>query len=329
MQNNASFTMLEYPCMATRLKEEMREGFREFRSGPRAYVRSAFAREGRGSRRGVLLRLGLAFGLLFYAVAFSLMLILSNTNGSGERATGNPGIIVFWPPLHTPRVDLPPDDAEAGGGGGGGRRTETPASAGEVPAPLLNPMVGPRPEDQIRPPALPIIEAVLMDPRIPTIRDDAIPTGVPDGVAGPPSAGPGLNGGIGAGLNGGIGIGDGPGVGPGIGGNTGEKTFQIGGPRKAAFRQPEVDIKPILLNEPRPLYTEDARKNKIQGVVKVRIFVNETGGVSEVVVTRGLPDGLSEQAIRAAYQMRFKPAMKSGQRVSYWITNVEIEFNLR
>ena len=43
----------------------------------------------------------------------------------------------------------------------------------------------------------------------------------------------------------------------------------------------------------------------------------------------GLPDGLNEQAVRAAYQMRFAPAMKNGRPVSYWLSNVEIEFNLR
>ena len=49
----------------------------------------------------------------------------------------------------------------------------------------------------------------------------------------------------------------------------------------------------------------------------------------QVVVTRGLPDGLSEQAVRAAYQMRFRPALRDGRQVSYWLSSVEIEFNLR
>ncbi|HSB08719.1 MAG TPA: energy transducer TonB [Blastocatellia bacterium] len=330
MQTNTSFTMIEHPCMVTRLKEELREALREFRDGPRAYITSAFARETKGVRRVMLLRLGLAFGLLFYAAAFSLMLILSYTSRSGEQAAGNPDILVSWAPLYIPRLDMPPDGKDSGGGGGGGRETHTPASAGELAAASPAPMVGPTPEDPIHPPVLPIIEAIKLDPRIPIIRDESIPTGLPDGVPGPPSAGPGSNGGIGTGLNGGIGPGNGPGFGPGSGGNTGGRTFQIGGPRSStALQQPAVDTRPVLLNEPRPFYTEDARKNKIQGVVKVRILVNETGGVSEVVVTRGLPDGLSEQAIRAAYQMRFKPAMKNSHSISYWISNVEIEFNLR
>jgi outer membrane biosynthesis protein TonB len=45
-------------------------------------------------------------------------------------------------------------------------------------------------------------------------------------------------------------------------------------------------------------------------------------------MVRGLPDGLEEEAIRAAYQLRFRPAMKGGQPVAFW-TPVDIEFNLR
>jgi protein TonB len=119
-------------------------------------------------------------------------------------------------------------------------------------------------------------------------------------------------------------------VGPGSGGNTGgnERNLAVGRPNPAVH-QTAVDERPVLLNQPRPLFTEEARRNKVQGVVRVRILVDTNGAVKEVVLMRGLPDGLNEQAIRAAYQMRFRPAMKNGQPVSYWLSNVEVEFNLR
>jgi TonB family protein len=63
--------------------------------------------------------------------------------------------------------------------------------------------------------------------------------------------------------------------------------------------------------------------------VRIKILVDAGGAVKEVVIVQGLPDGLNEQAIRAAYQMRFRPAMKNGQAVSHWMNNVEVEFNLR
>jgi len=169
----------------------------------------------------------------------------------------------------------------------------------------------------------------MVDPRLAVKRDDSTLTGQPDGASVPPSAGPGFDGGVGTGAHGGIGSGEGPGVGPGADGNTGGKGFKIGVKPKSGHQQPAVDSLPVLLNRPRPLFTEEARRNKIQGIVRVKVLVEATGAVKEVVVTRGLPDGLSEQAIRAAYEMRFRPAMKDGRPVSYWLNNVEVEFNLR
>jgi TonB family protein len=82
------------------------------------------------------------------------------------------------------------------------------------------------------------------------------------------------------------------------------------------------------LNEPRPNYTEEARTNKAQGVVRARILIGSDGLVKQVRILKGLPYGLDEEAIRAAMQMRFRPAMKSGAAVAFWMT-LDVEFNLR
>ena len=60
----------------------------------------------------------------------------------------------------------------------------------------------------------------------------------------------------------------------------------------------------------------------------VLIVYADYGVVRQVVVLRGLPQGLNEEAIRAASQMRFTPAMKNGRSVSVWVP-VDIEFNIR
>jgi TonB family protein len=90
----------------------------------------------------------------------------------------------------------------------------------------------------------------------------------------------------------------------------------------------KVDQRPVPLNSPQPRYTEAARKHGIQGVVIVRVLVGIDGLVKQVKVTRGLPDGLTDQAIRAASALRFRPAMRDGQPVLFW-QSVQIEFNLR
>jgi TonB family protein len=91
---------------------------------------------------------------------------------------------------------------------------------------------------------------------------------------------------------------------------------------------PGVSVRPIPLNRPRPNYTEDARRKKIAGVVRVRALIGTDGQVKMVRITSGLPAGLSEQAAHAVFQMQFQPAMKEGHPVEFW-TPIEIEFNLK
>jgi TonB family protein len=62
--------------------------------------------------------------------------------------------------------------------------------------------------------------------------------------------------------------------------------------------------------------------------VTASVLVGADGSVKSVKIRRGLSYGLDEQAIQAAYQIRFRPAMKNGQPVSYWQA-VTIDFNLR
>jgi len=89
-----------------------------------------------------------------------------------------------------------------------------------------------------------------------------------------------------------------------------------------------VDEKPMRLRGPTPRYTEAARANKIQGSVTLRVLVGADGDVKQVRVVRGLPDGLTEQAIEAARQAKFKPAVKDGKPIPYWVL-IQMEFNLR
>jgi protein TonB len=331
MQNNASFvTMLEQPSMLKCLFTELREAQREFRDDPRAYMTSAIkGNVSGGARRASLFRLGLAIAILFYAIAFAATLFIWSMNNSTQKVAARPLIYVLTPLRYPPQAKMPDAEGESGGGGGGGRGTDTPPSGGDLPTFAPTNIVAPRPEDQVTPPALPVIETVKVDPRIQVERDNLIPTGLPDGANIPPSAGPGSGGGIGTGSGGGIGPSNGLGVGPGRDEGIGGGNPGSAGNQKGNARQEPVDERPVLLNQPRPLFTEEARKNKVQGVVRVRILVDTNGAVREVVLMRGLPDGLNEQAIRAAYQMRFRPAIKNGHPVSYWLGNVEIEFNLR
>lgn len=333
MQEKALFadTFLNQPSIASRLIKEFLEASREVRENPKSYIVSAFKGDGLGGhRRKMLLRFGLAIGIVVYACFFGAILVIwsIHAKAKNEAQTELEVHMVNPDDFKAQQIEMPKAEKKAGGGGGGGRNTPTPASKGQLPKfSLIAPIIAPRPEPTPRPPALPVTETVMVDPRLEPPRKDDIPTGLPNGVLGPPSAGPGSGGGMGNGDGGGMGPGSGRGVGPGSGYNMGGGSPTLGGGSGAPATS--VDQRPILLNRPEPRFTEDARKNKIQGIVYVRILVGADGAVKQVRVVRGLPDGLDEQAIQAAYQMRFKPAMKSGQPVAFWLQNVQIEFNLR
>jgi TonB family protein len=151
---------------------------------------------------------------------------------------------------------------------------------------------------------------------------------MPNGAIGAPSDGPGSDHGIGTGREGGIGDGPGKGLGPGEDWNTGDPGKPGLGGIPSANERTRVDSPPVPLNRPRPNYTEAARKNRVQGLIRARVLVGADGSVQRVIVTRGLADGLDEEAIAAAYQMQFKAATKNGRSIACWVT-VEIEFNLR
>lgn len=114
---------------------------------------------------------------------------------------------------------------------------------------------------------------------------------------------------------------------PGVGAGRGDGP-RFGETNAVNTGTPAVDTKPVRLSSPPPRYTEAARANGTQGTVILRVLVTEDGNVSNIRVVRGLPDGLTEQAIDAARRTKFKPAIKDGKAVAYWVA-VEMNFNLR
>ncbi len=322
---------IRQPSLIGRLLGEFAEAFREFTDNPKQYISSAFKGDGiGGQRRKALLKFGMAMGIVVYAIFFTTILVIwwyqhHKTAKSDEPETLLTRLVNADDFKQQP-IEMKKAKEKAGGGGGGGRNTPTPPSKGQVPQfSLTPPVIAPRPEPQLKPPSLPVMETVQVDPRLQPKRDDLAPTGLPTGVPGPPSAGPGSGGGMGSGSGGGMGSGDGTGVGPGRGYNMGGGDPRLGGGSGVAT---SVDTYPSPLNKPHPNYTEEARKNKIQGTVFARVLVGADGQVKKVSIVRGLPDGLDEMAIRAVYQMRFKPATKNGQPVAYFV-KFEVDFTLR
>jgi TonB family protein len=67
--------------------------------------------------------------------------------------------------------------------------------------------------------------------------------------------------------------------------------------------------------KPNPVYTDEARKMKLEGEVLLEVSFGANGSLHVNRVVRGLGHGLDEAAIAAANKMKFKPALRSGQPV--------------
>jgi TonB family protein len=91
---------------------------------------------------------------------------------------------------------------------------------------------------------------------------------------------------------------------------------------------PVVNTLPVdITYKPRPLYTDEARQLKIEGEVLLEVVFTANGQIRIVKVVRGLGHGLDESAVRAAENIKFKPALKDGHPTDSQAV-LHIEFQL-
>jgi periplasmic protein TonB len=74
---------------------------------------------------------------------------------------------------------------------------------------------------------------------------------------------------------------------------------------------------PTCVYCPRPEYSEEARKAKLQGTITVQAVVTLDGRAENISVVQGLGSGLDEKAIEVVKNWHFNPAHNSkGQPVA-------------
>ena len=234
---------------------------------------------------------------------------------------------------------------KGGGGGGGGLREKKPAPLARRKAPVALPKRVASPVPPARPKAAP--PQPTPEPPKPEVRVEPTPVetptppppppppavqapvksipadpvespGLPEAPPREPSRGSGDRGGVASGSGQGIGEGTGGGLGAGTGGGTGGGVYQPGA---------GIDP-PTLVSEVRPIYTDEARRQRIQGDVILEIVVRSDGSVGSIRVRRSLGGGLDQRAIDAVRQWRFKPARRHGTPVDVAV-EVAVEFKLR
>jgi TonB family protein len=92
----------------------------------------------------------------------------------------------------------------------------------------------------------------------------------------------------------------------------GERVAQGGNDVPKATSKPEIEPVEITF-KPRPEYTAEAIRKRIEGEVLLDVIFGATGSLRVNRVVKGLGYGLDDAALAAAQRIRFKPARKDGQ----------------
>jgi TonB family protein len=91
----------------------------------------------------------------------------------------------------------------------------------------------------------------------------------------------------------------------------------IEAPKKKADEGPAVEPV-VILAKPKPVYSAEALKMNIEGEVLLDVIFPASGGEVHVNrVVKGLGHGLDEAAVRAAEQIKYKPALSNGHPVDF------------
>lgn len=68
-------------------------------------------------------------------------------------------------------------------------------------------------------------------------------------------------------------------------------------------------------SKPRPSYTDAARRERVEGTVKLSVEFLSTGVIGDISVVSGLPAGLTDEAVKAARSIKFSPVQIDGRSV--------------
>ncbi|MFL6255411.1 MAG: tetratricopeptide repeat protein [Pyrinomonadaceae bacterium] len=98
-------------------------------------------------------------------------------------------------------------------------------------------------------------------------------------------------------------------------------------PLRKIYAATEGITRAVITFKPEPGFTDEARNANIQGLVRLRAVLADDGMVKHILVLRRLSYGLTEKAVKAARQIKFKPATLGGRPVSQFVV-LEYNFNI-
>ncbi|HME00301.1 MAG TPA: TonB family protein [Terriglobia bacterium] len=107
-----------------------------------------------------------------------------------------------------------------------------------------------------------------------------------------------------------------------------ETARQVDNEKDRIYQAGEDITPPKGIYTPAAPYTEQARRQRIEGTVALDIIVEPSGNVSDLKVAESLDPGLDASAVKTVRNWRFEPATRDG-RAARVAVHVEISFKLR
>jgi TonB family protein len=105
------------------------------------------------------------------------------------------------------------------------------------------------------------------------------------------------------------------------------QTVVVNGVSEPVYKVRDGVTPPRAIYSQDPEFSEEARRQKVQGTVVLDIIVTSAGKATQIRVTQGRGYGLDEKAVEAVSKWKFEPATKDGKPVSVEIA-VEVDFRL-
>jgi protein TonB len=247
-----------------------------------------------------------AGSLIVHAVVIGIVVWLGGRVAkNGPNLSGllpDPGHLVFPGMLPAVRQDKP-----ASGNGAGGARNELPPTVGELARRSWVVVLHPRVPDQ-REHALPVEPTVFGAEERRRVSELGLPWMKEKTNSN--------------GTNGTDGMGDKPGHTMGTNNGDDEGFSDANGPYRAAAYAVKCSYCPD------PEYTDEARHEKLQGSVTMRVLVTPDGRAGQIRIVRGLGLGLDERAVEKVRTWRFQPARDANKNaIAEWVT-VEATYRL-
>jgi len=247
--------------------------------------------------------------IAIHAAAIVLLLLASNQAAPTPRRVSSIALTLLPAPF------LPHPTPDKALGGGGGMHQQLPATSGHLPKIAAR---------QFVPPTLEILNPhpkLAMEMTIEAPLDAALLDRPLANLGDPLSKFMNNS----AGMGGPLGIGNGHGT--GMGDRRGPAVGNGDSLAAAVYKPGNGVTAPVLIHCVEPEFSEEARKAKRSGVVKLLADIDVSGRPRNIRVVQSLGMGLDERAVGALELWLFKPGTKDGKPVAVSAL-VEVSFHL-